>query len=558
MAIYDVNAAIDKPNMWGAFQQGRAQAMQLRQDQMAVQAQQQQAQDRNALRQLAPQIIAGDPGAFDQAAAINPEAAGQYQSAGDQQLKRLKGAMDFIDRMQTPEQKEMAYQQVRPYLNRMSPDGVEPPATFAEAAPKMEAARARIAMLVNDPTQTPTGFRQFQMTAEAAGLKPGTPEYQQAARIALGQEGRASSAGYGFEMVEGADGRKRLQRRDPRTGVVEVYDETTQGLVPFGAPAAAPTDSGVPITAGGLLDPTKDFQQLAAIDGVQPTSFFRDPANNRRVGGVADSQHMHGTAGDFVVPAAQRPAFIQQARSMGYEAIDEGDHVHVELPPGGRAGGRFTPANPSLVVGRRAEDEAAAVEAAKTRTQLDYLPQELGMRTSAAIEEARGKGQLEAAQETAQAAPGAISTMQQSLDSIDALIADPNLGDIVGVGSLNPLNRLPGSAARGLIARAEQISGQAFLAAFNQLKGGGAITEREGAAATAAMARLDRSQGLEDYRSALTDLKRAIEPALQRQRASLGRAQRTMGIGGGAPARRIRNPQTGETMVLRNGQWVRE
>lgn len=151
--VYDVNAAIDKPNVWGAFQQGRVQAQQIKQNQNALAQQEMAAQDRNALRGYAAGILSGDPGAFDQAAAIDPQAAMQYQSAGDQQLKRLKGAIDFIDRAQTPEQKEAAYRQVRPYLNRMSPDGVEPPMTFAEAAPKMEEARARIAMIGNDGPQ---------------------------------------------------------------------------------------------------------------------------------------------------------------------------------------------------------------------------------------------------------------------------------------------------------------------------------------------------------------------------------------------------------------------
>lgn len=151
--VYDVNEAIDKPNVWGAFQQGRVQAQQIKQNQNALAQQEMAAQDRNALRGYAAGILSGDPGAFDQAAAIDPQAAMQYQSAGDQQLKRLKGAIDFIDRAQTPEQKEAAYRQVRPYLNRMSPDGVEPPMTFAEAAPKMEEARARIAMIGNDGPQ---------------------------------------------------------------------------------------------------------------------------------------------------------------------------------------------------------------------------------------------------------------------------------------------------------------------------------------------------------------------------------------------------------------------
>lgn len=106
--------------------------------------------DRAALRGLAPQIIAGDVQAYDQAAAINPQAAQAYQGAGDAQLRRLKGAIAFIDSQTSPEAKEGAYREVRPFLARF---GQEPPATFAEALPQYEQAKARIAMLDASPTQ---------------------------------------------------------------------------------------------------------------------------------------------------------------------------------------------------------------------------------------------------------------------------------------------------------------------------------------------------------------------------------------------------------------------
>ena len=136
--IYDIASAIQQPNIVGNLRQGQQYGMQLAQ-------QQQQAQDQSNLRALAPDVIQGNPDAFAQAAAINPQAAQQYQSAGDTQLRRLQGAISYIDQQKTPQAKEAAYQQVvKPYLARF---GQEPPATFAEAEPKMEAARAQIAQL---------------------------------------------------------------------------------------------------------------------------------------------------------------------------------------------------------------------------------------------------------------------------------------------------------------------------------------------------------------------------------------------------------------------------
>jgi hypothetical protein len=91
-----------------------------------------------------------------------------------------------------------------------------------------------------------------------------------------------------------------------------------------------------------MLDPTKDYPQLADnFPGTQVSSLFRTPEHNAEVGGVANSQHMRGTAGDFVVPQAEQAQFIAKARALGYEVIPEGDHVHVELPPGRKAASAF-------------------------------------------------------------------------------------------------------------------------------------------------------------------------------------------------------------------------
>lgn len=83
-----------------------------------------------------------------------------------------------------------------------------------------------------------------------------------------------------------------------------------------------------------------DYTDLASAFGATITSRKRTPEHNRRVGGVANSQHLRGTAGDFVVPAEQKAAFKAEARSRGYEVHDEGDHIHLELPRG--AAGRAT------------------------------------------------------------------------------------------------------------------------------------------------------------------------------------------------------------------------
>jgi hypothetical protein len=73
-------------------------------------------------------------------------------------------------------------------------------------------------------------------------------------------------------------------------------------------------------------------------------------------------------------------------------------------------------------------------------------------------------------------------------------------------------------------ALAEQLEGQAFLQAFQSLKGAGAITENEGKKASAAIARLNRSQSKTDYVQALNELRGILVETKARaaERASPG------------------------------------
>lgn len=512
--IYDVNAAIDKPNFLGSFRQGQMYGQQMKQNALAMQQAQQDANDRNALRQLAPQIISGDPVAYQQAAAINPQAAGQYQGAGDGQMRRLKGAIDFMDQAKkTGNQQavEAAWQQVRPYLNRMSPEGVEPPMTFAEAEPKMEEARARIAMaMAGQVGEMPTGFRQFQMTAEAAGLVPGTPEYQQAANIALGREGRASSAGFGFELVEGADGRKRLQRRNPRTGAVETYDEGSGNFVPVGGASMAQAPTGMTQVPSA---------QFATVNGVP-------------------------------IPPEEVAAY-----QRALEADQRGEEFNIQIPPGGAPVVR-TGADPSLVVGRRPEDEAAAVEAAKTQVQLGALPQQLAIQTQDAVTRAGG---VAAAQETAKTgAELAQKDLKRTRDADETLRL------------LDEAERLlPNATGGGLAALRDR--GAAF---FGKSTEGAQNTAALNLLSAKLVANVPRFEGpqsnidVQFYREAAGDLANPTLPvdtrlAAARTMRSLQQKYATQtprespGQAGGQ-VRRARNPQTGEVLVLRNGAWVAE
>jgi hypothetical protein len=132
------------------------------------------------------------------------------------------------------------------------------------------------------------------------------------------------------------------------------------------------------------------------------------------------------------------------------------------------------------------------------------------------------------AQGTAQAAlPTVLNASERMLASIDAVDQDPNLGSVTGfVGG-----RIPKSVQTEGMAetqsKVDQLQGQTFLQAYNDLRGAGQISEREGVAAQAAYNRLmTQTMGTDGYRKALKEFRgevvKLVDIAKQRAGASDG------------------------------------
>lgn len=83
-------------------------------------------------------------------------------------------------------------------------------------------------------------------------------------------------------------------------------------------------------------------------------------------------------------------------------------------------------------------------------------------------------------------------------------------------GTIDPRNYIPGTDAKNFNVLMDQIKGQSFMQAFQSLKGGGAITEQEGKAATAAIARLNQAQSDGEFASALGEYQRIVRRGLDR------------------------------------------
>lgn len=457
--------------------------------------------------------------------------AGEAYTAPVEQRNSLLGQMAVIDpraaqvqQGQFDQQEDRTGQQLRGYVDYVNKARASNNPMAVNAA--LRAGSGLIQRLTGKPAPT-------EWTPD---MDAGWAELE--ARVAMSPAG-AGGAGVQSTYIDG-EGYRVAIMRDGSTQVLGKNDAgATQQTISITGPDGRPAQYTFDRRTGNYVPAGAGMAQgapQAAPQGAATTQFTGPDGMPVRIGDD--------------VPEHVRQQIL--ANPQAFQDVPDGTMARMPDRPVQQfsGGGQFQTSQrvvsgPSQFVGRRPEDEAAAVEAAKLQTQLGFMPQQQQIETDGAVARATRLGQLESAADTVSSAPGAISTMQQSIDSIDALLNSPDLGSIVGLGSINPLNRIPGTEARGLIARAEQIAGQSFLAAFNQLKGGGAITEREGAAATAAMARLDRSQSLADYQSALRDLKSAIMPAIQRERARLARAQQT--VSGSQPSQS--SPSRGDTDI---------
>lgn len=151
----------------------------------------------------------------------------------------------------------------------------------------------------------------------------------------------------------------------------------------------------------------------------------------------------------------------------------------------------------------------------QTRQQIGFIPKDLrGAEIQKVEGEAQGKARVEL--------PGAVTDAEQTVKKIDELLKAPGLDSIVG-----PIDQFRGSVTLGdqgrdALARFNQLKGTAFLSAYAQLRGGGAITEIEGKKAEDAMARMDRAQGETDFKRALEDFRDVVKIGVGRIKTRAG------------------------------------
>lgn len=165
------------------------------------------------------------------------------------------------------------------------------------------------------------------------------------------------------------------------------------------------------------------------------------------------------------------------------------------------------------------------------------IPKEL---EAAEQQKARGEAVGKAEGQAQVDLPRVLANANMIIRQIEEIENDPNLSNVTGWEA-----RLPTLMSRNVDTeeRINQALGGAFLQAYESLKGGGQITEVEGAKATAAKARLaNLKQSDAGFREALADFKREVLALVDLAKRKAART------GEPAPApvvRRRFNPETG-------------
>lgn len=279
----------------------------------------------------------------------------------------------------------------------------------------------------------PAGMREFNALTE--GLSDA--DKLAARRVKLGLDGRASSAGFSLVKFTGPDGRERIGTLDGSKGVIATPDgyafdaRQVGGLAPV-APQAAqqPTftgPDGMPISFG------------ADIPDAVRQSIMADPAAWQELPDGANAQ----------LPEQQVQTFTPKP-------------IYNRTPA----------QNP--FVGRAPEETAAATEAAKQAAALSYLPQELGLRTQAALDEAQGKASITAQADTskAQAEKDATFNLYETAmagvsRALDNTVTGPGIGILPGVTASQ-------QTADGAVAALAPVLKQLFRAS-----GEGTFTDKD-------------------------------------------------------------------------------
>lgn len=105
-------------------------------------------------------------------------------------------------------------------------------------------------------------------------------------------------------------------------------------------------------------------------------------------------------------------------------------------------------------------------------------------------------------------------------NKVNAVLKHPGRDIATGTSSILPV--IPGTKQADFVNRFEQLQGDAFLQAFESLKGGGQITEIEGNKAQQAINRMNRGTSKEEFDAAAKDFLSVVDALEKRTKSKAG------------------------------------
>ena len=294
-----------------------------------------------------------------------------------------------------------------------------------------------------------------------------------------------------------------------------------------------PDMAGSPVTKVSIMDAARSipadpagfekWKQQAAlglgeyIKQNKPQYFQQDTGATKQISSIAGLGGPATVVPGSVQTVTMTPAQEREARDSAIRIKQEGQRIGLE--------------------GRR-----VAVLEEDAKQKKDPVFQQT-MAKAKATGEAIAKGEVAAKQ----ALPGVITNAMIAVNAVDDMIGRqavkdasgkviqaataPHKGfqDAVGATWKPGFRFIPGTDASDFQSYQDQIEGAAFLSAFEALKGGGAISEKEGAKATAAKLRMKLAQSEGEYVKAAREFQEVV-------RTGVENARQKFGAGGAMPA----------------------
>lgn len=355
-----------------------------------------------------------------------------------------------------------------------------------------------------------------------ASQDPNSPEF------ARGLYGISPTQGAAFEKSRAELAKEKAQTGKTEAETAATKFETTRKRLDimgqaFGHVRNNPTPQAATmaldyLVSNGVIDKAQADQQLAVI-AQNPT-----PEN---IKALADQGFTAVLSAKEQLPTFQMQSLGGTTRVLGINPVTG----KAEVAPGSEGVMTATAGEKlSAETQRRGQDITLRGQNLTNARELERIAMEKGKNSPEYIAmkskaEAQGKEQAKFEAN----APQAIATAKTALTKIDALLAHPGLAPAVGAGGAGTLGIpgvakfIPGTDAADFSARLDEIKGGAFMEAFNTLKGGGQITEKEGEKATAAITRMSTAQSEKEFKAAAKEFQAVIREGIKKSEAKLGK-----------------------------------